>query len=70
MDGQIDHGPVLAQHRVAVEEGDTPETLAERVLAVEHSLYVDTLRRIGSGEINLDAAGNGNEIGRVWRWYL
>ena len=59
VDGQIDHGPVLARRRVAVEEGDTPETLAERVLAVEHHLYVDTLRRIASGEIDLDAAGDG-----------
>ena len=56
VDEQIDHGAVLAQHRVAVEEGDTADTLAERVLAVEHELYVDTLRRIASGEIDLDAA--------------
>ena len=59
VDGQIDHGPVLAQRRVAVDEDDTPETLADRVLAVEHSLYVDTLRRIASGEIDLDTAGDG-----------
>ncbi len=58
VDEQIDHGTVLAQQTVAVEEGDTPETLAERVLAVEHSLYVDTLRRIASCEIDLDAAGS------------
>ena len=58
VDEQIDHGPVLAQRRVAVEEGDTAETLAERVLAVEHELYVETLRRIASGEIDLDAAGD------------
>ncbi len=56
VDEQLDHGAVLAQRSVAVEEGDTPETLAERVLAVEHSLYVDTLERIASGEIDLDAA--------------
>ncbi len=56
VDEQLDHGAVLAQHSVAVEEGDTPETLAERVLAVEHSLYVDTLERIASGEIDLEAA--------------
>ena len=59
VDEQLDHGPVLAQRRVTVEEGDTPESLAEKVLAVEHSLYVDTLRRIASGEIDLDAAGDG-----------
>lgn len=56
VDEQLDHGAVLAQRIVAVEAGDTAETLAERVLAVEHSLYVDTLRRIASGEIDLDAA--------------
>lgn len=59
VDERIDQGAVLAQRRVAVEDGDTPETLAERVLAVEHSLYVDTLRRIASGEIDLDAPGAG-----------
>ena len=57
VDEQIDQGAVLAQRKVAVEDGDTPETLAERVLAVEHSLYVDTLHRIASGEIDLDAPG-------------
>lgn len=59
VDERIDQGAVLAQRRVAVEDGDTPETLAERVLAVEHSLYVDTLRRIASGEIDLDAPDGG-----------
>ena len=59
VDELLDHGAILAQQTVAVEVGDTPETLAERVLAVEHSLYVDTLRRIASGDIDLDAACNG-----------
>ena len=59
VDEQIDQGNVLAQQTVAVEDGDTPETLAARVLAVEHSLYVDTLRRIASGEIDLDAPDGG-----------
>ncbi|MDO9335091.1 MAG: phosphoribosylglycinamide formyltransferase [Caulobacter sp.] len=35
----VDEGPVLAQARVPVLAGDTPETLAERVLAEEHRLY-------------------------------
>ena len=59
VDEQIDQGAVLAQQTVVVEDGDTPDTLAERVLAVEHRLYVDTLHRIASGEIDLDAAGDG-----------
>ena len=39
VDEEYDRGHILAQRRVAVEPGDTPEALAERVLAVEHRLY-------------------------------
>lgn len=35
----LDDGPVLAQARVPVRPGDTPETLAARVLVEEHRLY-------------------------------
>jgi formyltetrahydrofolate-dependent phosphoribosylglycinamide formyltransferase len=39
----MDEGPVLAQAEVAVLAGDTAETLAGRVLAVEHRLYPEAL---------------------------
>ena len=48
-----DAGPVLAQVKIAVREGDTARSLADRVLAVEHETYVDTLARILSGDITL-----------------
>lgn len=35
----VDDGPVLGQTEVAVLPGDTPETLAARVLIAEHQLY-------------------------------
>jgi formyltetrahydrofolate-dependent phosphoribosylglycinamide formyltransferase len=38
VDEVYDRGQVLAQERVPVLPGDTPETLAARVLAVEHRL--------------------------------
>jgi phosphoribosylglycinamide formyltransferase-1 len=38
VDEVYDRGPILAQARVPVLPGDTPATLAERVLAVEHRL--------------------------------
>jgi phosphoribosylglycinamide formyltransferase 1 len=44
VDEVFDHGPVLAQVRVPVMPGDTPETLAARVLAEEHKLYPRTIR--------------------------
>lgn len=53
VDGLYDHGPVLAQARVPVLAGDTPETLAARVLEQEHRLFPETLRRIAAGEIEL-----------------
>lgn len=42
---EYDRGPVLAQGRVEVQPGDSPETLAARVLAVEHRLLPEAVRR-------------------------
>ena len=50
---EYDQGPVLAQARVPVLAEDTPESLQARVLAQEHLLYADTLRRIAVGELTL-----------------
>ncbi len=36
---EVDSGEILGQARMPIEPGDTPETLAERVLALEHDLY-------------------------------
>lgn len=46
----LDDGPILGQARVPVLSGDTPETLAARVLAREHVLYPAVLRRFAVGE--------------------
>ncbi len=40
----VDDGPIIAQAAVPVLPGDTPEHLAERVLAAEHQLYPHALR--------------------------
>ena len=39
VDDDYDRGPIVAQWRVPVEKSDTPESLAARVLAVEHVVY-------------------------------
>ena len=46
----LDDGPVLGQARVPVAPGDTPESLAARVLAQEHILYPAVLRRFAAGD--------------------
>lgn len=42
---ELDDGPILGQARLAVRPEDTAETLAARVLALEHRLYPAVLRR-------------------------
>jgi phosphoribosylglycinamide formyltransferase-1 len=46
---ELDAGPIIAQARVPVLPGDTPETLAARVLAEEHRLYPAALARVAAG---------------------
>ena len=45
----VDEGPVIAQAEVPVLPGDTPESLAARVLAEEHKLYPRALALVASG---------------------
>lgn len=44
----LDAGPLLGQARVPVLPGDTEETLAARVLTMEHQLYPQVLRRFAA----------------------
>jgi phosphoribosylglycinamide formyltransferase-1 len=53
VDREYDHGGILVQCGVPVEEGDTAMTLAERVLEREHTFLVETLKRIIDGEVAL-----------------
>lgn len=53
VDEDYDRGRILAQQKVPVQPGDDASTLATRVLEVEHHLYVETIGRILSGEIQL-----------------
>ncbi|MDL2263556.1 phosphoribosylglycinamide formyltransferase [Synergistaceae bacterium OttesenSCG-928-I11] len=46
VDEFVDHGPILAQEEVPIQPGDTEESLAERVHAVEHRLYPKTLQQL------------------------
>jgi phosphoribosylglycinamide formyltransferase-1 len=54
VDEEYDHGRVLLKKTVPVLPDDTPETLAARVLAVEHELYPETIRLIAEGQLALD----------------
>lgn len=66
---EMDSGPIVMQGAVAVRDDDTPDTLARRVLGIEHQIYPDALRLVASGGTRIengvcrtDASGNPNDM--------
>ena len=51
---ELDSGPIVAQAEVPVLDGDTPESLAARVLTAEHRLYPHALRLVASGAVRVE----------------
>jgi phosphoribosylglycinamide formyltransferase-1 len=51
---QTDAGPIIMQGAVAVCDSDTPERLAERIIAIEHRIYPEALRLVASGRIRIE----------------
>ena len=51
---ELDAGPVIAQGSVPVHPSDTPQTLAARVLEIEHSLYPQALQLLATGGVRLE----------------
>jgi phosphoribosylglycinamide formyltransferase-1 len=51
---ELDAGPVIAQASVPVHPDDSPETLAARVLEVEHKLYPEALKLVAEDKIRLE----------------
>ncbi|MCA0376542.1 MAG: phosphoribosylglycinamide formyltransferase [Gemmatimonadetes bacterium] len=63
VDEEFDRGPIVAQWPVPVLMADTVESLAARVLSVEHALYPPCVEAVATGALRLDA--NGRVVGRV-----
>ncbi|MFB8387310.1 phosphoribosylglycinamide formyltransferase [Microbacterium sp. NPDC055910] len=55
VDTGIDTGPILAQERVPVLDGDDEHALHERIKPVERRLLIDVVRRIAAGDLDLAA---------------
>lgn len=54
VDEQVDHGGVIMQGSVPVLEDDTPETLAARVLTVEHQILPESVRLFCADKLRVD----------------
>jgi phosphoribosylglycinamide formyltransferase-1 len=50
---ETDAGPIIAQAAVPVREGDTADTLAARVLTVEHRIYPLALKLVAQGRVRI-----------------
>ncbi len=58
VDERYDEGAIVAQWPVPVRDDDTPETLAARVLAVEHRIYPPCVTALCSGQLRLEPDGH------------
>lgn len=50
---EMDEGPIILQAAVPIEAGDTPDVLADRVLAQEHIIYPKGLELLASGRLTV-----------------
>lgn len=53
VDEDVDHGPIILQGAVAVDPDDTPETVAARILEVEHQLYPAAIQLFAQGRLEV-----------------
>src|SRR5579862_7045206 len=53
---ETDAGPILMQGAVSVSDDDTADTLAARILQIEHRIYPDALRQVAGGQVRLEGA--------------
>jgi len=51
---ELDHGPIVSQGVVSLQADDTPDSVAARVLQLEHQLYPAAVRRFVAGELNIE----------------
>ncbi|MGA3169596.1 MAG: phosphoribosylglycinamide formyltransferase [Chthoniobacteraceae bacterium] len=51
VDSGMDTGPIIAQRRVPVLPGDTPESLHTRIQAAEHEVYPEVVAKIAAAKL-------------------
>ena len=54
VDENLDAGPILLQAVVPIEDNDTPETLATRILGEEHRIYSEAVRLVLEGRVRIE----------------
>jgi folate-dependent phosphoribosylglycinamide formyltransferase PurN len=69
VDEEYDHGPIVKQRTITIDEGETPETLATKIHGIEHQLYPEVLQlfaddrvRVSEGRVTILENGIGGEV--------
>jgi len=55
VDERMDHGPIVLQAAVKIEENDTLESLEAKIHKIEHKLYPEAIRLFVEGRLNIEA---------------
>ncbi|MFI5251861.1 MAG: phosphoribosylglycinamide formyltransferase [Bacteroidota bacterium] len=58
VDNEYDHGAIVLQRSIPVACDDTPESLAKKVLRIEHELYPEVLKLFAAGRVEI----NGRQV--------
>lgn len=66
----LDHGPIIIQAAVPVLPGDTPDSLAARVLVQEHRIYAQAVRWFAEGRLNVADGRVNVRADGVSQWVL
>lgn len=53
VDEKLDHGAIILQKAVEVNDEDTAETLSAKILNYEHELYIEALKKIAQGKVEI-----------------
>lgn len=54
VDEEMDHGPIILQEALEIEESDTEESLASRIHIIEHKLYPEAVRLFVEGKLKVE----------------
>ena len=58
VDQNYDQGTIIAQVKIPIDPQDTVDSLREKIQTKEHSFWIETIEKIRTGEIDLDALTN------------
>ncbi len=54
VDEEMDHGPIILQKAVAIEDDDTPESIEKKIHKIEHRLYPEAIRLYAEGKLKIE----------------